>query len=64
MPAGGDVLLGKPWRHIFRFPIDDNAFEITQQILIEEIMSIAIDRIVVDYEVRPDGHFAGQMAGT
>ena len=64
MPAGGNILLGKPWRHIFRFPIDDNAFEITQQILIEEIMSIAIDRIVVDYEVRPDNHFAGQMVGT
>lgn len=60
----GDSVLGMPGRWVFRFPIEDQDFRQTVQIQIDKIMSIAISRIVVDYEVRPDNHWAGQTGGT
>lgn len=59
-----DTVLGLPYRWVFRFPLEDNDFRISQQVQIDDMISVAIDRIVVDYEVRPDNHWGGQQGGT
>ena len=61
---GVDEAIGTPARHIFRFPVEDQQFRVTQQIQIDDILSISIDRILVDYEIRPDNHWAGKQEGT
>ena len=55
---------GLSYRWIFRFPLEDADFAMTSQVELDNILSVAIDRIIVDYEVRPDNHWGGQMAGT
>lgn len=55
---------GIPSRWVFRFPLDDQDFRNSIQVQLDDIMSIAISKIVVDYEVRPDNHWAGQAGGT
>ncbi len=60
----GDTILGLPYRWVFRFPLEDQDFRISQQVQIDDMIGVAIDRIVVDYEVRPDNHWAGQQGGT
>lgn len=59
-----DETIGIPTRWVFRFDLADQDFRNAVQVQLEDIMSIAIDRIVVDYEVRPDNHWAGQTGGT
>jgi hypothetical protein len=60
----GDNQRGLSGRWIFRFPLEDQQWRNTQQVQIDDIMGIAIHRIIVDYETRPDNHWAGQTGGT
>lgn len=62
--VNGDSTIGLAGRWIFRFPLEDQDFRQTYQVQIDQIISLAIDRIIVDYEVRPDNHWAGQQGGT
>ncbi len=55
-----DEMVGQVSRFVFRFPMEDQQFRMTQQIQIDDILSLSISRVVVDYEVRPDNHWAGQ----
>jgi len=63
-PSGNSSTIGAPSRWVFRFPLEDQQFLQQIQVQIDDIVSIAIQRIIVDYEVRPDNHWAGQTAGT
>ena len=62
LPA--DTQLGLPYRWIFRFDMESAEFRNSIQVQIDDMISVAIDRIIVDYEIRPDNHWAGQMGGT
>lgn len=59
-----DYTLPLESRWIFRFPIEDQDFRKSVQVQIDDILSLAVERVIVDYEVRPDNHWGGQTGGT
>ena len=60
----GDTVHGMPARWIFRFPPEDNDYRQTAQVQLDNLLSVAIDRIIVKYDIRPTSHWNGQIGGT